>query len=245
MKKTLILLVFLTACLFAQSAEIPNLTEWANDYTNTLSAEEKQQISNDLRSFSDTTSNQIVLLMISSLDGYPLEEYAYQTAMKNKVGAQKNNNGILFLIVKNDKKVRIEVGYGLEGALPDALCSSIIRNEVSPYFKRGNFYEGIVSGIVAIKAATAGEYKATAQKKRNSGKGLPSILFFIIFGVIMLLMRLGGRRRGGNFIFYGGGFGSGGFGGRSGGFGGGGGGGFGGFSGGGGSFGGGGASGSW
>ncbi|MGE5681470.1 MAG: TPM domain-containing protein [Bacillota bacterium] len=249
MKKVFVIFLFLGTVLFAQTPEIPNLKSWVNDYTNTLTSDQLEYLNSDLRAFNDSTTNQLVVLIISSLNGYPLEEYAYQTAMQNKIGEKKNNNGVLFLIVKEDRKLRIEVGYGLEGTLPDALTSSILRNEVRPYFQKDNYFEGIRSGITAIKAASAGEYKATERKgRRSSGKGLPGIFIIIIFIIISMLLR-GGRRRsgGGPFIFWGGGggFGGGSFGGFGGGRSSGGGFGGGGFSGGGGSFGGGGSSGSW
>lgn len=231
-------LLLIYSSSFAQP-EIPKLINWANDFTNTLSPEELQQLNFRLKTYEDTTSNQLVSLMIASLDGYPLEEYSFETAEKNKIGTKKNSNGILFLVVKNDRKMRIEVGYGLESVLPDALTSSIIRNEVVPHFRKNDYYAGINSGIDAIIAAIGGEYKADF---KDSSGGIGFTLIIILFITFILIMsflpssrRLGGS---GGYIGRGGNWGSGGFGGGSGG-------GFGGFSGGGGSFGGGGSSGSW
>ncbi len=238
-----ILFLILTSGIIAQP-EIPLVKNYANDYTNTLSPEQLANINRALINFEDSTSTQIVFLMISSLQNYPLEMYTFEAAEKNKIGTKENSNGLLFFIAKEDKKMRIETGYGLEGALPDALASSILRNEVRPYFQKGDYYSGIVSGLNAILAATVGEYKQdTRSNDDGDEKGFP-----LVYIIIFILMFLFGRgRRGGilPFIFLGGlgggrsgGFGSGGFGGSSGG-------GFGGFSGGGGGFGGGGASGSW
>lgn len=225
--------------------QVPKLKQWATDLTGTLTQTELQYLNTRLKSFNDTTSNQVVFLMIPSLEGDALEDFTYRVAKENRIGDEKKDNGILFFVAKNDRKIRIEVGYGLEGALPDATTSYIIRKEIVPYFKTDNYFQGIVSGMDAILKATAGEYKAEPKKSKNGGlsKFFPIILFIIIF----FLSRR--RRRGINFGGPGsfGGFGGfpGGFGGGSfGGFGGGGGG-FGGFSGGGRSFGGGGASGSW
>lgn len=183
--------------------------------------------------------------MISSLNGGSLEDYTYQTAAKNKIGSSKNNNGILFFVAKDDRKMRIEVGYGLEGALPDALSSSILRNEVRPYFKQGEYYNGIAAGINAIIAATKGEYKGDGNDRSGNGGHFPFIFFIILFVILSSIFRKGGG--GGGLLPWiilgsmgGSGRSSGGFGGFSGG-----GGGFGGFSGGGGSFGGGGSSGGW
>jgi len=225
--------------LFAQP-EIPSLKQYANDFTNTIPSSNLQQINNELRKFDDVSSNQIILLIINTLDGYPLDMYANEVAEKNGIGTKENDNGILFLIVKNDRKMRIEVGYGLEGAVPDALASSIIRNEVAPYFKKDDYYSGVIAGLSAIVSASKGEYSRNrkSNRKNNEEKGFP--WGFLIFIIIFLIM---GRKRGGLGTLLllgalgGGGRSSGGFGG--GGFGGGG------FSGGGGSFGGGGASGGW
>ncbi|HKI78134.1 MAG TPA: TPM domain-containing protein [Ignavibacteriaceae bacterium] len=236
--KFLFSFLLLTSVLFAQP-EVPKLEHWANDLTGTLSSGEISTLDQRLKTYEDTTSNQLIMLMIPTLDGYPLDYYSMDVAEKNKVGTKEHDNGAVFLIVKSDRKMRIEVGYGLEGVLPDALCSSIIRNIVAPHFKKDEYYAGITDGINAMISAIAGEYIAekTNDNSRKKTKGIGSIIFIIII-IIFSLFR--GKRRGrGGFIFFPGGF-SGGSGGGS--FGGGG---FGGFSGGGGGFGGGGASGGW
>jgi uncharacterized protein len=238
--KKLFLFLFLISVSFAQP-QMPELKSYANDLTGTLNQDQLNVLNERLKTFDDSTSNQLVVLIIPTLNDYPLEEYANETAQKNKIGTKKNDNGILLLVVKDDKKIRIEVGYGLEGALPDALANSIIRNVVVPSFKNGDYYTGISGGIDAIISATKGEYKAEPQKhSRNSFSGLITLVI-IIFFLISSIFR-GGRRRGGGIFFPGGFGGGGGF--SSGGFGGGGFGG-GGFSGGGGGFGGGGSSGGW
>jgi uncharacterized protein len=235
--KSILLIIIIQAFLYAQP-EVPLLKQWANDYTNTLNKGQLDVLNNHLKTFEDSTTNQLVMLMIASLNDYPVEYYSHEVAQKNKIGTKVNNNGALLFIAKDDRKLRIEVGYGLEGALPDALASSIIRNEIVPHFRESNFYEGITSGINAIIAAIAGEYKAKRDvSSDNEGSPVISTILMIIFALLMFIFR--GRRRGrrGGLIYFGG-FG----GGRGGGFSSGG---FGGFSGGGGSFGGGGASGSW
>lgn len=227
--------IFFLSVIYAQP-QIPTLKGWANDYTNTLSSEELNNLNQRLKAYEDSTSNQIVVLMINTLDDYPIEYFSHETAEQNKIGTKENDNGLLLLIVKDDKKLRIEVGYGLEGVIPDALASSIIRNVIVPHFKKNNFYEGIEAGINAIIAAIGGEYKIEKKPQSDNNKFPFFILFIIIFFLLPLFLK-GNRRRGrGGMIFF-----PGGFGGRSsgGGFGGGG------FSGGGGSFGGGGASGGW
>jgi uncharacterized protein len=247
MKKVCLVIWILAYVISFAQVPIPELKNWANDFTNSLNEDELTYLNRDLSTFNDTTSNQIVFLMISTLDGYPIESFTYETAAKNKIGTAKNSNGILFLVVKNDKTMRIEVGYGLEGALPDALCSSILRNEVRPYFRQNDYFQGIKAGIDAIKSATKGEYTASSKKLSSKNiKGIATFIIIIAFLIFSFISRIGRGGRGGGFTIFPGGGGFGGLGGGSGfgGFGSGGGG-FGGFSGGGGSFGGGGSSGSW
>ena len=246
MKKLLFILFISVSFCFSIKAqgELPTLKYLATDLTNTLSADDILNLNRILSAYEDSTSNQIVFLMIPTLNDYPIEEYTNQVAQKNKIGTKKNDNGILFLVVKNDHKVRIEVGYGLEGALPDATCNSIIRNEILPLFREDNYTAGVLAGLGAIVKATVGEYKNDSLKTRKRGKSIGG--WIIPFLIIIFSFLFRGRRSRG--IYLGTGMALGGFG-RSSGFGGfgggGGGGGFGGFSGGGGSFGGGGASGSW
>lgn len=238
MKINLFLFIIIAQSYFAQ--EFPKLSKYANDLSNTFTKEQVNYIDSGLRSFDDSTSNQVVFLMINSLDGFPISMYTYETAEKNGIGTKENSNGVLFFVAKNDRKMRIEVGYGLEGALPDALASSIIRNDVAPYFRKNQYYEGTVAGLNGILAATKGEYRGNP-KSDEENKFPIGVIIFIIFVIFSIFRRSGRGGRGNGLIYYGSGLG--GFGGRSsGGFSSGG---FGSFSGGGGSFGGGGASGSW
>ncbi|HPO56222.1 MAG TPA: TPM domain-containing protein [Ignavibacteriaceae bacterium] len=226
------------------SSSYPVLKMYATDLTGTLSRAELNALERKLVTFHDSTSTQLVFLMISTLDGGAIEEYSYQVAATNKIGTKENNNGVLLLIAKEDRKLRIEVGYGLEGVLTDATSSYIIRNEIIPFFKNGEYFEGINGGLNAIIAVTAGEYKKVKEEEDSGGK----IPFPVIIFIILILLSIFGGRGSGKGILIGsvlgqmagGGFRGGSFGGFSGR-----GGGFGGFSGGGGSFGGGGASGSW
>jgi uncharacterized protein len=240
MRKIFLFLLIISAAY--SQPEIPQLKYWANDFTNTLSSGQLSALNSELKTFQDSTSNQVVFLMIPTLNDYPLEYYSMDVAEKNKIGTKEHDNGALFLVVKNDRKMRIEVGYGLEGALPDALASSIIRNVIKPYFRNEQYYTGIKAGLDAIISAIKGEYTAIRQPENEKKKTPIGTILMIIFFIIMFFLR-GGRRGLGSFIFYGGMLG--GLGGFGGGSRGGGGGGFGGFSGGGGSFGGGGASGGW
>ena len=226
--KVFVLIIFLFVVQIS-AQDVPRLKYWATDQTNTLNSGELNNLNTRLKTFQDTTSNQLVVLMIATLDGYPLEDYSYAVAKENKIGTGENDNGALLFIAKEDRKLRIEVGYGLEGALPDALSSSIIRNVIVPHFKRDNYFEGISEGVNAIIAAVSGEYTAPPEEDKKPGGSIFTILM-IIFFLIMMFSR-GGKGGLGKMILLGGlasgGFRGGGFGGRSSG------GGFGGFSGGG------------
>ncbi len=237
MKKKICIVLFLLLGIVIAQPKIPVITKYANDFSNTLSINELNYFNKLLYNFEQRTSNQVVFVIIESLEGYPIEEYTLQLSEKNKIGQKGRDNGVLLLISTSDKKMRIEVGYGLEGVLPDALASSIIRNEIAPSFRRGNFRQGVSKGLNAIMAATKGEYRGTTNKrtKRKEKKSFPFI--YIIIGIIVLLTRMRGGF-GTAFILgsmLGGSSRGSGFGGGS----------FGGFSGGGGGFGGGGASGGW
>ena len=238
----LFLLLCLSVPLFA--LDVPPLRSRVTDLAGVLSPSERQHIEERLYLFETQTSNQIAVLIISSLRGEVLEDYLIRVVDKWKLGVGEKENGVLLLIVTEEKKIRIETGYGLEGVLTDLIASQIIRNDIAPYFRQGNYYAGIAAGLNSITQATRSEYKADPrQYERSRGenqKSIGSLIFYILF---FLFMIAGGRRgrRGlfwallGASMFRSGG-------GRSGGFGGGG---FGGFSGGGGGFGGGGASGGW
>jgi len=232
--------------LYAQGVAVPQLHERVSDFTNTLEFTQWRALESQLKRFEDSTSTQIAVVMISSLQGEDITEFALKVAEANKIGRKGKDNGVLILIAKDDKKIRFEVGYGLEGSLPDALCDQIIRNEIRPRFREGDFYTGISAGLDAVIQATKGEYKAEGSTRRRVTSWGTILLAIMVLGSFGMSIFSGGRRYGASSRGYsrssywggGGGF----FGG--GGFGGGGGGGDG-WSGGGGSFGGGGASGSW
>jgi uncharacterized protein len=224
-----------------KEAPLPEFHRRVTDLSGTLSEGEAANFEEALAGFEQATSNQIAVLIIPSLNGESMEDYSMRVAELNKFGKKGRDNGVLLVIAKEDRQMRIEVGYGLEGVLTDALCDQIMRRVIAPKFRQGNFAEGLDAGINAIMEATKGEFKGTPREKGSSRNFTPLIfvLIFVIFGAINRLFGAGRRHYVGSRGYRSSGFWFGGFGG--GGFGGGGGG----FSGGGGSFGGGGASGSW
>ncbi len=234
--------MLLAPAVLAQEFQAPRLTKYVTDLTGTLDAGQVSSLEARLEEFDQKTSTQVVVLMVPTIGSSSLEDASLRVAELNGIGRKGKDNGVLLFIAKGDKRVRIEVGYGLEGALPDALSGMIIRHELAPKFREGDYFGGIDAAVTAILQATQGEYTAKPDERKPRRGIDPSQLIF--FAVILIsFMRLFRRRRSGipgGFWWWGGfpgGRGGGSFGG--GGFGGGG------FSGGGGSFGGGGASGSW
>jgi uncharacterized protein len=230
-----------------------------NDYTGTLTEDQKQALEYKLVRLDDSTFTQIVVVIVPSLGGYDVADAAIELGRTWGVGNKKNNSGVVLLISKGDRKLNISPGYGLEGALTDVDASNIINDIIRPKFKGNDYYRGIDDGTDAIIEAVRGEYN-TPHATSSKGKGSGKLIFIIIIIIFILLTRSGGNkgggfmsRRGSGFLgpfilgnlLGGGGRGGGSWGGSGGGWGGGssGGGGFGGF--GGGCFGGGGTSGSW
>jgi uncharacterized protein len=245
MKKIFLSFLFLflnTTFLFA--FQIPLKPDgYVTDRAHVLSDSARDNIENKLKQFEEKTSNQVVLAIFPSLEGGALEDVSLRLAEQWKIGQKGKDNGILFVIFVNDHKMRIEVGYGLESVLPDALAGEILRREVTPRFRQGEFDEGVMKGVEAILSATAGSYQPTTSTR---GSDVGMFIFFLIllifFPMIMNTLFYVGNRRGITSYRGWGGYGGGGFSGES--FGGSSGGGSG-FSGGGGGFGGGGASGGW
>ena len=221
------------------------------DQGSLLSSTEEERLARKLTAFTDTTSTAIVVVTVRSLNGAPIADYAVALGREWGVGQEGKDNGVVMLVSRGDRQMFIATGYGVEGALPDAIANRIVERVITPYFREGQFYAGIDRGTDAIIQATKGEYDATASSRSaSSDDGMPMALLFTLLVLAYFVIssfRGGGtgkkgrrsRRRGGDFpiIFWGGG-GHGGGGGFSGG-----GGGCGGL--GGGSFGGGGAGGSW
>jgi len=247
MKKYIPLIVILLAVSSVLSLEVPRLKGRINDYANVLVSGDEANLENMLRHTEKNTSSQVVLLTIPSLEGETLETYSLKVAEAWQIGQEESDNGLLLLIAVQEKKIRIEVGYGLEHVITDAKSGYIIRNYIVPEFQKGNFYQGIADGLLITSQIINQEFDisdeelAKFQKDQKKGKKTQIPVGFLIFLFMMFFGGLGRRRRGGllPLLFLGSMMG-GGRSGRSSGFGG-----FGGFSGGGGGFGGGGASGGW
>jgi uncharacterized protein len=160
MKRILIIFLLLwSGIVTAQRAVPPLWGHRVHDEVPVVSAASVEYLESMLKAHEDSTTNQIAVLIIPSLDGDVLEEYSLRVAHDEwKLGSSNNDNGVLLLIVVNDRKMRIEVGQGLEGVLPDAVTSRIIRNEIAPHFREQKYEEGIRAGVDAIINAIGGEY---------------------------------------------------------------------------------------
>lgn len=227
-----------------------------NDFTALLSRQDQARLEEKLRRFNDTTSTQIAVVTVPTLHGYDPNDYAQRLAEQWGIGQKGKNNGILVLVKPKSRdeqgQVAIAVGYGLEGAVPDAIASRIIRNEIIPEFQNDRYYEGLDKATDVLMKLTSGEYSAEEYAQDDSTEYILAGIFLLFILFIFLASRFKskgpdgnsgsgtGHHQAGPFIFWGG------LGGGLGGGGSMGGGSFGGFGGfGGGSFGGGGASGSW
>lgn len=178
---------------FAQYPAPPTPFRYVSDYTNTLSAEDRQTLENALVEYSRKTSSQIAVVMIASTNGEEIAMYSTNLYNQWGIGRAKQNNGVLLLIAKADRKLYITTGYGLEGALPDAVAASIIRNEITPYFKQNLYAQGIAKGLSAIIAATQGEYAPLEESEEAEVGGFDIFLALalIIFFVFMFNSRGG------------------------------------------------------
>jgi uncharacterized protein len=228
----------------------PALTGRVVDEAHVLSPVTVADLERKLADLEQKSGIQLVVATVPSLDGVEIEPYANELFRAWKLGEAKKNNGVLLLIAPKERKIRIEVGYGLEGTLTDAVSSIIIRNAIAPRFKTGDFNAGVTRGvddIVTTLTTDSAEWKPkpTDMRAESDPSLFDALAPFLIFLFIMFVLTRVGRRGGGNVIFIPMGTGGGFRGGFGGGFGGGGFGGGGGFSGGGGSSGGGGASGGW
>lgn len=246
-------LLFISFAFVAHTQDIPAKPvppRLVNDYTNTLTGDQRQALERKLVILDDSTSTQISVVIVETTGDYDIAEYAVKLGREWGIGGKERSNGVLLLIAKGDRRLHIATGYGVEGALPDITAKHIIEDIIRPNFKGDDYYRGIDEGTDAIIKAVKGEYN-TPKKARGKKSKFPFILAIII--IFLILSRGGGGGKGGQFMSRRGSRGLagplllgsllGGSGGRSGWSGGGSSGGFGGF--GGGSFGGGGASGSW
>ncbi|HET8801503.1 MAG TPA: TPM domain-containing protein [Marinobacter sp.] len=242
----LALLLWLPAAGWAQSTpEFPELTGRVVDRAEMLSPDVEARLSQMLQAHEQASTEQVVVVTLPDLQGFPIEDYGYQLGRHWGIGQKGKDNGALLIVAKEERKVRIEVGYGLEGRLTDAESSVIINRLMTPAFRQGNFQAGIVNGAAAMIQVLGGEPMAIPQGLQSQAvqekpqAGLVALFFIIMMAMVFFIGSRGGRGGRGGAALLGAALLGGAMGGRGGGFGGGG------FGGGGGGFGGGGASGGW
>ena len=230
-----------SALVQAAEPEFPPLTGRVNDRAGLLSERDERELEAALARFEAETTNQIVVVTVETLQGLPIEDYGYQLGRHWGIGQAGKDNGALLIVAPEEREVRIEVGYGLEGELTDAQSRTIIETQILPHFRQGDFAAGIKAGVAAMIETLGGSYDPALPpvQVRDSERAPSPFPLAVALPIIMIIIlnRLFGRRprRGGRYRGYGGPvIVPGGWGGRGGGF-----------SGGGGSFGGGGASGRW
>lgn len=200
-KNALILIAFLcTVNLFSQGFQIPEKPEFQTsvyDYVNLLSSGQKSNLESKLIQYSDTTSTQIVVAIINSTEGENINYLAANWGEKWGIGQAKEDNGVLVLLAKGDRKISIQAGEGTEHLLTDFASKRIIEREIIPEFKRGDYYAGLNKGADAIFKTLNGEYKGSRKREANDVNFAP-IIFFIIIIIFFILISRGNRgNRGG------------------------------------------------
>ena len=248
MKKSILFSFFLLLVSIAAKAQFtipekPSFQTSVYDYAKLLSDSEKSQLEQKLIHYADTTSTQIVVVTIESLKGEDIglltPKWGHQWGVG---GSEKNDNGVMILLARDERKIWISPGYGVEYKLTAGITGTIVRNEIVPEFKAGSYYNGLDKGTSAIIDVLKGTYKGTRQENNSDGSIFPILVFIFIFIIIIIILsksKGGGNGNSGRFSgpdlsdiiilsrmgrggSFGGGFGSGGFGGgSSGGFGGG------------------------
>ena len=180
-------LLFVVAPAAAKALEVPQYQGYVTDLAGMISPAERQRLEQTLLAFEQSDSTQIAVLTIPSLEGDALEDFSIRTVEAWKIGQKGKDNGVLLLVSKGDRKIRIEVGRGLEGVLTDLLAGRIVDQVISPRFKAGQLDEGFAAGVSAIISAARGEFKGTGRPGRGTRTSGQSSLFnYLIFFAILV-----------------------------------------------------------
>ncbi|MBA4394025.1 MAG: methanol dehydrogenase [Desulfobacca sp.] len=187
-KKALILLFFFFCQPIASSAlDPPKLQGYVNDYARMISSAAKERLERELKAFEQTDSTQIIILTVPTLEGETIDGFGIKVGDAWKIGQKGKDNGIIIIVAKQERKVRTEVGRGLEGRLTDLLAGRIVDMVITPRFKRGDFDGGFNAGVAALIDATRGEFKADIKPKAKKTKGVPSFFTLLIIGLVALI----------------------------------------------------------
>jgi len=202
LRPLLAVLILLIGFVLPAAAEppIPALTGRVVDQAGILDSATSDSISDQLAGFESSTTIQVVVVTLADLKGYPIEDWGLALGRGWGIGQKGKNNGVLLIVAPNDRELRIEVGYGLEGQIPDATANSIIQQEIIPYFKRGDLKGGVRAGVNAILSALGGTYvpvRPLQVKPASSGGGIWDVLpkFLLFAGIFVFIMINNLRRR--------------------------------------------------
>jgi uncharacterized protein len=197
MRSFLFIISFIAVTIAGFAQDIlpkPNPPRLVNDAAQILSPEQREILEQRLVQLDNSSSNQIAIVTVPDLQGYDIADYANKLFRAWGIGGTKHDNGILILLAPKERRVRIEVGYGLEGAIPDITAKSIIDNDIIPNIRNGDYYRAFDEAITSLGKAAVGEYNEQRQRKDNVGGGGSIILFFVILFIVILIV---GRGRGG------------------------------------------------
>jgi uncharacterized protein len=184
----------------------PNPPRLVNDFVGILSSSERSSLEQKLRTYNDSTSTQITIVIVKSTEPYPIGDFAFQVGRKWGVGQKGKNNGLVLAWATQTRKIFIATGYGLEGAIPDAIAKRIISNKIVPAFKQEQYYEGLNAATTEIIQRAQGEYKSEPRgESSGGGAGIFFIIIVVMIVVFFLSRRNGGggrnnRNRGGGFF---------------------------------------------
>ncbi len=186
-------ILYLASCIFlcassVYALEVPQLHSYVNDYAGMLSFGTRTELEKELQAFEETDSTQIVILTVPSLEGEVLEEFSIRVADSWKIGQRQKDNGVILLVAKQERKIRIEVGRGLEGRMTDLMAGRIIDLVIKPKFKRGDFDGGFVSGVHALMDGVRGEFRAEDEQQVRGIEKLWQFFSFLMFGLVILIV---------------------------------------------------------
>lgn len=195
MSVALALAICLALAQPSPDVQVPDNQGWVTDLADLLPDADEQQLELLMESYKQGSSHEIALLTVPDLGGETIERFALEVARTWGIGGAETSNGALLVVARAERKLRIEVGRGLEGDLPDAVCGRILRDVITPAFQRGDMSGGIHQGIEAMHAAIGGDYGPIQRSKggRRRGGGLGGLILV----AIVVLVVLAGRRRGG------------------------------------------------